>query len=180
MTLPSTGPITMQQVANELGVSVVGLSLNAANVRALAGVASGPIGFSDLRGKSAVGYPTISGVGAGTTTVGANSTGRLRVFRDGTWIADGQPTVDDTTSGDWLNPKAADSGDTRWVRVDIVSGSLTSGSTGVWEQLSTTRTWTRTSTSDVSTVIRVRIATDAAGSTVVSDGNVTLQCVHDL
>lgn len=52
MTLPTSGAITMAQVATELGVSGTGLNLNSANVRTLAGVASGPIGFSDLYGKA--------------------------------------------------------------------------------------------------------------------------------
>lgn len=58
MTLPATGPLSMSQVATELAVSQVGLSLGASNVRALAGVPSGPVSFADLRGKSSA--PTIS------------------------------------------------------------------------------------------------------------------------
>lgn len=52
MTLPATGSISMSQVATELGISQTGLSLNDARVRALAGVLSGPISFSNLRGKT--------------------------------------------------------------------------------------------------------------------------------
>lgn len=52
MTLPSTGSLSMSQVAAELGISATGLNLNHGWVRALAGRPSGTIGFSDLRGQS--------------------------------------------------------------------------------------------------------------------------------
>jgi hypothetical protein len=51
MTLP-TGTISMSQVAAELGVGAAGLSLNAGNVRTLAGVPSGAVSMNHLRGKS--------------------------------------------------------------------------------------------------------------------------------
>lgn len=54
MALPSSGGIMMTQVASELGVSAAGLTLGAANVRALAGISSGAIYMSNLRGKSNV------------------------------------------------------------------------------------------------------------------------------
>lgn len=53
MALPSTGPITLQMIADELGISATGLTLNNSAVRALAGKPSGPISMGDLRGKSA-------------------------------------------------------------------------------------------------------------------------------
>lgn len=54
MTLP-TGTISMSQVNTELGLAATtNISLNQANVRALAGVPSGAISMNDLRGKSAV------------------------------------------------------------------------------------------------------------------------------
>lgn len=51
MALPSSLPISMSQVAAELGVALP-LSLTDSRVRALAGVASGPISLSNLVGKS--------------------------------------------------------------------------------------------------------------------------------
>jgi len=62
MVLP-TGTISMSQVNTELGISpsATTISLNQANVRALAGVPSGTISMDNLRGKSAVQisyYPT--------------------------------------------------------------------------------------------------------------------------
>lgn len=53
MALPSSGPISLSQVNTELGIgSTTNISLNQANVRSLAGVASGIISMSNLRGKS--------------------------------------------------------------------------------------------------------------------------------
>jgi hypothetical protein len=53
MVLP-TGQISMSQVNTELGLATTtAISLNQANVRTLAGIASGAISMNDLRGKSA-------------------------------------------------------------------------------------------------------------------------------
>ena len=52
MALPSSGPITMAQVAAEIGISASGLSLNDSRVRQLAGRPSGGISMSDLLGKA--------------------------------------------------------------------------------------------------------------------------------
>lgn len=52
MTLPASGPISMSQVATELGVTASGINLNQTNVRTLAGRPSGTISMSDLLGKS--------------------------------------------------------------------------------------------------------------------------------
>ena len=59
MALPSSGPITMAQVAAELGISASGLSLNDSRVRQLAGKPSGAISMADLRGKSSVWVATL-------------------------------------------------------------------------------------------------------------------------
>lgn len=52
MALPSSGTITMAQVAAEIGISATGLSLNDSRVRQLAGKPSGAISFADLLGKA--------------------------------------------------------------------------------------------------------------------------------
>ena len=59
MALPSSGPITMAQVAAELGISASGLSLDDSRVRQLAGKPSGAISMADLLGKSSVWVATL-------------------------------------------------------------------------------------------------------------------------
>ncbi|WP_421293010.1 hypothetical protein [Aeromonas veronii] len=72
MALPSSGQIFMSQIAQELGISAVGLTLNDPRVRQLAGKPSGPVWFSDFYGKSN-GY-------SGVLVVGSESSGRMRGF----------------------------------------------------------------------------------------------------
>jgi hypothetical protein len=52
MTTPSSGSISIQNIATELSISVNVLSLNDSRVRTLAGVSSGTISMGNLRGKS--------------------------------------------------------------------------------------------------------------------------------
>lgn len=66
MALPSTGPISLANVNVELGLSsTTTISLNQTDVRTLAGVASGTISMSDLRGKSNVTFNPAGGASAG-------------------------------------------------------------------------------------------------------------------
>jgi hypothetical protein len=53
MALPSSGQITFQDIATELGLTGP-ITLDQAEVRALAGIPSGPISLADLAGKSAL------------------------------------------------------------------------------------------------------------------------------
>lgn len=75
MTLPSSGAITMAQVATELGVSQTGINLNQSNVRTLAGKPSGTISMSDLRGKSN---------GGASISIGAYNDGYSQYYGYGT------------------------------------------------------------------------------------------------
>lgn len=76
MALPSTGPISLANVNVELGFSSTAtISLNQTSVRTLAGVASGAISMSDLRGKSNVTFSPDGGTSAGTA-VYLESTGQ--------------------------------------------------------------------------------------------------------
>jgi hypothetical protein len=57
MTLQTSGPISLGNVAVELGrASTTTTSLGEASVRALAGIASGPISLSNLYGKANESY----------------------------------------------------------------------------------------------------------------------------
>lgn len=82
MVLPS-GTITMDQVNVELGIaSGTNISLNQANVRALAGVPSGTIAMSNLQGKSAsLVLTNISpALPGGQTSWNLGSSGDLTIF----------------------------------------------------------------------------------------------------
>lgn len=79
MTLPAyPNAISMSQVAAELGVSATGLSLNASNVRSLAGKASGAISFSDLHGKSA--FVALTGATVGPSTATGSGVQGIRCY----------------------------------------------------------------------------------------------------
>lgn len=81
-----------------------------------------------------------------SVTTPANANAGYRLESDGD-IGHGQGGVFGD-AGDWIIPKAAAGG--QWeCRATVTSGTLTSGTTGTWEALSSTRTWTRERTSDV-------------------------------
>lgn len=74
MTLPTTGPLSLGMVATELGIGLP-LSLGDSRVRALAGVPSGPISLSQLRGKSAYTPMMVSTTGASSGPVSSDNAG---------------------------------------------------------------------------------------------------------
>ena len=77
MTLPASGPITLGQVAVELGTGLP-LTLGDSRVRTLVGVSSGPISLGQLRGKSAYTPMTLTVVsGSGGPASSDNSGGTV-------------------------------------------------------------------------------------------------------
>jgi hypothetical protein len=52
MAIPTSGALSMSQIASELGVGASGLNLGRSSVRSLAGNGGGAISFSSLYGKS--------------------------------------------------------------------------------------------------------------------------------
>lgn len=73
MALPNSGPITMAQVAAEIGISASGLSLDDSRVRTLAARPAGAISFADLLGKSWFNpFTSVTG-GSRTNTSGSTS-----------------------------------------------------------------------------------------------------------
>jgi hypothetical protein len=88
VTLPSSGTITLQDIATELGVGLP-IDLNAANVRALAGVPSGSITMPDhFWGKSSASLSIT--VGARTQVrVGGSASNLFRASRPLTVVANG-------------------------------------------------------------------------------------------
>jgi hypothetical protein len=146
MTLNSSGPISLggstagQSINLELGKSATAtVSLNDTDVRTLAGVASGAIIVpTDFYGKSSVVISITNQNIADATTDPIIPRARYRLSSNG-------KVYEVTTSGGsveletWCTPTAQASN--YEVLATIVSGSLTSGTTGSWLALSTTRDW---------------------------------------
>jgi hypothetical protein len=74
MTLPSSFPLSMSQVASELGISLP-LSLTDSRVLALGGKTAAPISFSDLLGKA------------------ASFTGNVSITQTGEFLISGDPNA---------------------------------------------------------------------------------------
>jgi hypothetical protein len=79
--------------------------------------------------------------------------------------------------GDWITPKTAAPGSFE-CRATVVSGSLSSGTTGAWLALSTSRTWSVTratsGTSSCQLTIEIRLGTTVlASATVMISATVT-------
>jgi hypothetical protein len=75
MTLPASGPISMAQIAAELGIGATGINLNMASVRTLGG---GATNLNAFHGKSNL-APLTCVVGDQSAYRGANNTGVVSV-----------------------------------------------------------------------------------------------------
>lgn len=83
---------------------------------------------------------TISDLTVTTVQAGAATTANYQLESDGD-IGRSNPTgTAMNDGGDWITPKAA-AGAAYECRATLISGTLTSGTTGSWLALSTTRTW---------------------------------------
>lgn len=69
------------------------------------------------------------------------STARYTLESDGDIIT-ATTSLGAVDAGDWITPKSAAPSDYQ-VRATLVSGTLTSGTTGTWLELTTNATWTR-------------------------------------
>lgn len=185
MALPSSKPISLSQVASELGVGLP-ISLTQASVRALAGVSSGQISLSDLLGKSASGI--VSPLNGGlvmqydTAVTGSSTTSlavRVQVDTDGTI------TIKKTSSvgGDtylYYNPITASIGANYYVKavVTSISSAATRSGSAVNSVLrcNSIRYWTFTITGQnyASVDMTHTFYSNSAGTTVVTSGSVRL------
>ena len=128
MTLPASGPISMSQVAAELGISATGLSLNDSRVRALAGKPSGAISFADLLGKSAAGVvnPLPITVIYDEELSPTNASAQVGLSADGTISVVGNGS---SAGPNWYAPTTAGIGSSYWAKLVVNSGAgPTSGS----------------------------------------------------
>ena len=111
-----------------------------------------------------------------TSSVTAPSGGSASISfsTNGTTTFGGSGGVPTGTQPNWHTPTTTNIGTSRWIRIDLISGTApTSGSAlGSWWQLNSTRTWTLNNGGVPGTTTgtyRVRIATDSLGTNVVSD-----------
>lgn len=107
------------------------------------------------------------------TTSPVNATATYRLENDGDIGAtQGDNTINDI--GDWITPKVNMAA--YEARADLLSGTLTSGTTGAWQSLASTRTWTLFSNSslllEASFTLSIRRASDAV---VLDTATITLQ-----
>jgi hypothetical protein len=135
-----------------------------------------------LLGAASYLYTAITGNVTGVSGAGVNAGGQLAVNRDGTWQitrtgTSGTPSPSGVQN--WATPATGNPGDFHWVRATILSGTVTTGTTGSWLALTSDRTWTKTSTGGTDQVdLTIAIATDAAGANIVSSGTVSLGYDH--
>ena len=81
-------------------------------------------------------------------------------------------TGDFTTVGpNWFDPTTTGVGSSYWVRCTVTAGTgPTSGTTGSWLQLSSSRSWQwdRTTVGTTTATVTWEIATDAAGANIIA------------
>jgi hypothetical protein len=179
MPLNPTGPISLggattgQSINLELGQAATAqVSLNDTNVRTLAGVASGAIIMpTDFYGK---GGATVNFNDAVVTAAGVPSqSAGYRINTNGFvyQVVNGV----DTSLGQWVTPSSA--GGNYEVYATLVSGTLSSGTTGSWVATSGTPLWTRVAVIS-GTINTVELGMDvrATGTgTVLDSWSVTLE-----
>jgi hypothetical protein len=180
MTLNSSGPISLggtgtnASINLELGQSATAqISMNDANVRTLAGVASGAITMpTDFYGKSA--GATVNFVDAYVTAAGVPS--QSAGYRIDTNGFDYQVVnaVDTLLSG-WVSPSAA--GGNYEVYATVTSGSVSSGTTGSWVATSGSPLWTRVAaiSPSINTVVLSMQVRAVSTVTVLDTWTVTLE-----
>jgi hypothetical protein len=174
MTLNSSGPISLggstagQSINLELSQSATAqVSLNDANVRSLAGVASGAIIMpTNFYGKSAV-VISLTSQNAFDFSGGArNATAGYRLTSGG--LAQILENLTFTTVETWCTPTGE--AVNYEALVDNITGSgLTTGTTGVWVALSTTQTWTLVATPGNGEITTFDVSVRRAGTTTVLD-----------
>lgn len=174
MTLNSSGPISLggstagQSVNLELGQSATAqISFNDAAVRTLTGTSSGSalVMPTNFYGKSSVVISvtdqTISDFTGGARSA---STG-YRLTSGGQ--ADGLVNVTWSNLEQWCTPTSAASD--YEVLATLVTGSLSSGTTGSWLALSSTQTWTRTASVGTSQFCSFTVQIRKTGTSTVLD-----------
>jgi hypothetical protein len=167
------GPTTTRSINLELsqGASAQ-ISMNDTNVRSLAGVASGAITMpTNFYGKSATtvnfndAVVTAAGVPSQSAGYRINTNGFVYQVVNGV----------DTSLGQWVTPSSA--GGNYEVFATLVSGTLSSGTTGSWVATSGSPLWTRVAAiSGTLNIVELSMQVRATGTgTVLDTWAVTLE-----
>jgi hypothetical protein len=175
--IAQTGPISMGDVLAELRVANPGrqppISLNDPDVRALAGVPSGPISLANFYGKSAASaVPSWSmSFGNATSTKGVHGAS-LTVSGDGSVTSQGNGAG---PSASWYWPHVANVGTGYWVKFASSGPGTWSGATrGTLYNIGTgsvaINVNSTSATADNTGTIIVSIYRDSAGTQLVSTG----------
>ncbi len=96
------------------------------------------------------GAPGIINPSAGWPSAASAGGASLNVNNDGTFSGSG------SLGGNWVVPTTAAIAALYQIRVDATSGSFSSGTTGTWLDLGTTRSWSRNSGSSVTFTLSIR------------------------
>jgi len=186
MTLPVSGALSMSQVNTELGLSSSAtIALGGSGARGLAGIASGAINMNALHGKSAItiGMSVAPYITAGNANTSGSVTASFTLNSNGTCSATAAPITDEANyPANWATSTTTGIGSSYWARVTVTSGSLTSGTTGSWVQLSSNTTWSKntTGTGGATVLFTLEIASDSGGSNIlVTKTGCHLQYIHN-
>lgn len=115
---------------------------------------------------AASGGPRVSLADGTTTSSGLpNQTATYTLEADGDIIT-ATTAGGSVDAGDWISPKAAAGGNYE-VRATVVSGSVSSGTTGSWLALSSDRTWTRSRVTSGTDTVVLTIEIRRTGTTTV-------------
>jgi hypothetical protein len=189
MPLPSSGPLSLNDIQTEFGgtnpISLSEYYAGGANVPAGttgtfgAVPSSGAISIRNFYGTSKIVYRLDSGtyqdfafspLDAQTTlTVGSNGVLDVGTFNSGV-----------LASYNWLTPTATAS--THFVRLTPTSGTFSGTTTGVWVALTTNAAWfvNRTGVGFSSASGTLAISTNSGGTNIVATASITLQAQVDI
>jgi len=120
--------------------------------------------------------PLPGGVVSDITINPATATATLMFLPDGSVTCNSQADFI-TSRPQWYDPVSAGIGAGYWIRATATGDALDSGSLGTWDRLDTMQSWRlSTSTPDLkSTSLAISIATDSAGTNIVTSGTYVLQ-----
>lgn len=121
-------------------------------------------------GAGGITNPLGSGFGFGNSAPGSPASANITFGSTGNINYGGGGDFDSSGPVRWHQVDDASSGASSWIRATVTSGTLTSGTTGVWLALSTSRTFTKgpASSGGATAVVTFEFATDAAGTNIVT------------